>query len=89
MNTNSNSNSNSNDIPVSIEKWRLAQMYFPNISIDSARNKLVVMMKNNRELMHELESTTGYRKCSKELSRSHLLIIFRYFGNPGLQLGKD
>ncbi|NDV65044.1 DUF4248 domain-containing protein [Bacteroides sp. 224] len=62
-------------------KGELASLYLPNVSIDTARKKLRVWIKNCRDLEQKL-TEIGYSPCAKLLTPAQVELIMEYLGEP-------
>ncbi|MBR1941631.1 MAG: DUF4248 domain-containing protein [Bacteroidaceae bacterium] len=62
-------------------KKELALAYLPDISPESAVNRLMCWIKLNRELTRELKKT-GYSRWQKMLTARQVALIFHYLGEP-------
>ncbi len=69
-------------IPYSMEKWRLAMLYFPGLQLATARHRLYVAIQQRPELVQKLQQTPLYRKGGNEFSRAQMELIFEYLGTP-------
>ena len=59
----------------------LAQLYFPQISKQSATIQLRRWLRNNCRLLNELEKT-GFKKFQKILTPKQVQIIILFLGEP-------
>jgi hypothetical protein len=59
----------------------LAQLYFPNISKNSASWQLTIWINQSKLLKKELENS-GKKKGQKILSPKHVELIIKEFGEP-------
>lgn len=73
---------NSNFIVKCYEKQELAQMYFPDVSVRVAVNKLRRWMRKCRPLMNEILST-DFHPNAKAFSVREVRLIVYYMGEPG------
>jgi hypothetical protein len=63
------------------DKYRLAQMYFPELSPNAAVDKLRRWIRRCAPLMAELQRVAFYPK-SKIFSAREVRLIFYYLGEP-------
>ena len=64
-----------------MSKSELAMAYAPNLTPQSAVNRLMDWIRRNPELMEALDRT-GYCKHQKLLTSLQVRIIFSYLGEP-------
>jgi len=64
-----------------ITKNQLAQLYFPERSIASARRKINYWIRHNQELT-ECLAKTGYSPRNLVLTPAQVNLIMRYLGEP-------
>ena len=64
-----------------VSKTDLAVAYFPHISRQAARHKLMQFIRDDSHLLAELEAT-GYSSNNRQFSPLQVDIIFRRLGNP-------
>ena len=62
-------------------KKELALCYFPNSLPRTASNHLITWIKQNGELLKQLDAT-GYRKKSKSFSPRQVELITDFLGTP-------
>lgn len=65
----------------SYSKGELSQMYAPNLTPQSALNRLNEWLKKNTQLMEAL-TATGYYKTQRVFTTKQVRLIFEYLGEP-------
>ena len=65
-----------------VSKTDLAVAYFPHLSPDSARHKLMSLISDKSTKIMERLRSIGYRDLQKDLSPAQVSIITDYLGNP-------
>ena len=67
--------------PIAMHKSKLALLYFPDVTLASATNRLMRWIHNCAPLMKELE-VTSYHRSQKWLTARQVVLIIAHLGNP-------
>ena len=63
-------------------KTDLAQAYFPHLSPDSARHKLISIINEQGSKIRERLQDMGYKNAQKEFSPAQVSAIMECLGSP-------
>ena len=64
-----------------VSKADLANAYFPHLSVDGARHKLMDLI-SSAQCVYDKLCASGYTTRQKDFSPAQVEIITNYFGNP-------